>query len=447
MRCTNHYISTMRCAIVLIFFCCWVQATAQTWHNVGNAGFSTGTANYTSLALDTGGTPYVAYQDASNGNKATVMRYIGGAWVTVGDAGFSEGAVYNTTIVLDNTGVPYVAFRDVAHANRATVMKYDNSSWVKVGLAGFSAVQAYYVSLAISNTGVPFVTYQDYAESGKATVMKYNGTAWVKVGVPGFSIGQVEYTNIAINSQGDPYVVYEDFAMGNRVSVMKFDGAAWINVGTPGFSAGAASYPTIAIDKNDTPFVAFNSSGANVFKFNGSSWVQVGFPNFSGPESFTSIAIADSGVVYVAGSDLNYSSRAFVSVYDTTLFHTWTSVSGFASTDAANFTSLKVNKQGTPYLAYSDGQNGYRASVMVFSIVSGIDELAFTEGLTIYPNPSNDFVEVKSPVGGMFRIRNLLGQVVNHLVLAPNIPGHLAKLEHGYYLIEGQGMVGKLLVQ
>ena len=45
------------------------------WINIGNAGFSQGAVEYTSLALDSSNTPYVSYQDDANNSKVTVMKY------------------------------------------------------------------------------------------------------------------------------------------------------------------------------------------------------------------------------------------------------------------------------------------------------------------------------------------------------------------------------------
>jgi len=52
---------------------CRYNGTA--WVNVGQAGFSTAGAHYTSLAFNSSGEPYVAYQDHGNSEKATVMRF------------------------------------------------------------------------------------------------------------------------------------------------------------------------------------------------------------------------------------------------------------------------------------------------------------------------------------------------------------------------------------
>ncbi len=103
------------------------------WINVGNAGFSAGEADYTSLAFSPTGEPYVAYMDYATipFGKTTLMKFDGTNWVNVGNAGFSEGTAGWTSLAFSPTGEPYIAFQDNADSNRATVMKYDS---VMVGI-------------------------------------------------------------------------------------------------------------------------------------------------------------------------------------------------------------------------------------------------------------------------------------------------------------------------
>jgi hypothetical protein len=56
------------------------------WQNVGNPGFSVDSADYTSLAFDMSGQPYVAYQDIANERKVTVMKFDGANWLLVSSA-------------------------------------------------------------------------------------------------------------------------------------------------------------------------------------------------------------------------------------------------------------------------------------------------------------------------------------------------------------------------
>ena len=82
--------------------------TTSSWQVVGSAGFSAGSAINLSLAIDPSGTPYVAYEDGANINKATVMKYANGSWGVVGTADFSAGAAPCLSLAIDPSGTPYV---------------------------------------------------------------------------------------------------------------------------------------------------------------------------------------------------------------------------------------------------------------------------------------------------------------------------------------------------
>ncbi|HEX3078072.1 MAG TPA: hypothetical protein VHQ24_14520, partial [Lachnospiraceae bacterium] len=101
------------------------------WVPVGNPGFSAGEVFFTSIAIDSNNVPYVAYQDAANQLRVTVMKFNGVSWVTVGNAGFSPSSASDVTITLDNNNVPYIAYHDVN--KNVIVMKYTGTSWVTLG--------------------------------------------------------------------------------------------------------------------------------------------------------------------------------------------------------------------------------------------------------------------------------------------------------------------------
>ena len=61
--------------------------------------------------------------DLANDYKATVMKYSGGSWQTVGTAGFSESMAGGVHLAIDSAGTPYVAFIDQANGGKITVMK------------------------------------------------------------------------------------------------------------------------------------------------------------------------------------------------------------------------------------------------------------------------------------------------------------------------------------
>jgi hypothetical protein len=342
-------------------------SAADAWQTVGSVGFSAGGVEYTSLAIYNG-TPYVAYSDGANSNKATVMKFNGSSWEVVGSAGFSAGETHSNSLALDASGTPYVAYSDQGNSWKTTVMKFNGSSWVNVGSAGFSAGEVFYTRLALDASGTPYVLYNDGGYSGKATVMKFNGSSWVNVGSAGFSAGEAYQPSLAIYD-GTPYAAYTDYGNDAKATVMKFNGSNWVNVGSAGFSAHMVYYISLALDASGTPYVAYedyiNYYKATVMKFNGSSWEVVGSADFSaGRAVSTSLAIDASGTPYVAYTDLGNSSKATVMKFDGS---SWVNVgsAGF-SAGGVEYTSLALDASGTPYVAYRDFANSNKATVMKY---------------------------------------------------------------------------------
>lgn len=199
------------------------------WHNVGRPGFSAGSgANDLSFALDASGTPWVAFTSydpyhsgrGSKGAQAVVMTYDGDDWVVVGDRYFSEGYVNQTSIAVDAGGTPYVAFCDGAHGEAATVMRFDGSAWETLGEPGFSAGRVYHVSLAIGGDDVPCVAFSDHAHDKGLTVMRFSGDSWQPLGDAGISAGEASEVHLAVDRSNRLYVAYLDVAARSEPTVL-----------------------------------------------------------------------------------------------------------------------------------------------------------------------------------------------------------------------------------
>ena len=213
---TNYYKATVKI----------YDAITNAWYTLGGTGFSAGEAYFCNIAINQVGTPYVVYQDATSGYRATVMKYSGGSWQLVGNQGFSAGRATNTTIAINSQMQPVVSYADGAHAGKATCMAFNGASWVTIGNAGFSDTNTYYNTMVVKGD-TPYVAYSDGGDTdvyGPATVMKYNGSWWQQVCQTDISQGIAWYTSVAMSPGGIPYIAYLDWANHKRATVLAYDG-------------------------------------------------------------------------------------------------------------------------------------------------------------------------------------------------------------------------------
>jgi len=244
-----------------------------------------------------------------------------------------------------------------------------SQQWSIMGDSTVSAGDGDESWITVDNNGISYVVFRDgYIHLG-ATVKKFDGSHWITVGVEGFSVnsgtGWDHCNSIAFDNMNTPYVAFQDEQNNFKATVMKFDGTNWVYVGMKGFSPDHAAYQSIAIDKNGTPFVAFadrdstviGGSMASVMKFDGTNWVYVGSRRFSAGEAiYTSLALDKDGNPYVAYWDMSDiwnqpPYKAAVMKFDGT---NWVNVGvpGFAAWSAYN-QALVFDSKNTPYLACS----------------------------------------------------------------------------------------------
>ncbi|WP_340013687.1 InlB B-repeat-containing protein [Paenibacillus sp. FSL K6-1318] len=350
-------------------------AASGTWVDVGGGGFSSGKVENIDLVFDNEGTPYTLFKDASNNEKATVLKYVSGAWQSVGPAGFSAGGIYTSSLAFDSQNTPYVAYQDTDNGSKASVMKFNGNQWEFVGTPGLSAGAALYVTLAFGPNDTPYVAYQDRAANSKVTVKKWNNNQWENVGPAGFTtVGALEMSKLVFDANGIPYIAYkEDTTNNNKLTVMQYAGGSWKNVGNAAFSLGSGSYPSLAIGPDNRPYVAFedgaNSFKATVMKFNGTQWGIVGNPGFSsGTLNSMSLAFDPQGLPYTAFKNSVEESMEPQGVMMKLDGSQWTVVGEKPfSADQINETSLAFGPNGNPYVAYADGNKNYKLTVMTLS--------------------------------------------------------------------------------
>lgn len=439
-------------ALCLLFGLAGSVNAAESWILLGDAGFTGGFADRPSLVFDSTGTPYVAYRDGTQSDRASVMQFDGSNWELLGDPGFSYGAalglsaaIYNdmpvvayadtarndravviwrqgdwewlgnphgvsegpvsgTSLAVDTNGELYLAFSDSDLDDKATVLLWNGSdSWDPVGYAGFSADYADDISLAIYGT-MPYVAYTDGGNDDKATVMAFTGGSWQVVGTAGFSADYAEYLSLAFDNTGTPYVAYMDGGNANKATVMKFTGGAWQVVGAAGFSSSYAEYTSLAFD-GATPYVAFRDNGsgkATVMKFDGANWVEVGAPQFSSGVVADVSLVINNGNPHVVFQDGGSNGPATVMRFAgdapiVTSFGATTPsnsidipITSFTASGDEGVTGYLITEDATPPEADSLGWSA--TAPTIFTVASG-------GNYTLYPWAKDDAGQVSAVYG------------------------------------------------
>ncbi len=340
---------------------------AQTsyWEYVGPAGFSAGAAQHPGVVVNEAGEIFTAFIDQGAAGTPTARAFDGSGWAAL--PGLSADPGGHTGIALDSQGLPWVAFADGAQNGRASVKRFDGTSWHYVGSAGFSAGSAEYLDLTFDGSGTPYLVYLDGDQLGAVTVERFEGLEWEVMGMAGFSAGSARWPRIALAGTM-PFVVYGDDFYGGRASVQTLYDGAWHYLGGAGFTAGPVDYTDIAVDSNGTPYIVFQDitqdSTAQVMRWNGATWTAVAVPGFTldrGSDMQIAVDAADRPII--AYQNWSYSYKASVLRFEGT---NWYAVGAESATPGtASDIHLFVNGV-TPYLAFSDGNQGGRVSVMRF---------------------------------------------------------------------------------
>jgi hypothetical protein len=148
--------------------------------------------------------------------------------------------------------------------------------------------------------------------------------------------------------------------------------AQWQPEGAVALSAGQVAYTSVAVDQSGIPYIAYedlaNNEAVTVKKFTAGSWVTLGTAGFSGgPSTYISLAIdSASGTPYVAFQDSLNNVSVTVMKYTGS---SWSVVDAVGFTGAqADYISLAVGSDGNPMVAFKDdGNNDFKATVMKFN--------------------------------------------------------------------------------
>lgn len=233
-----------------------LNAAGTGWETAGPAGFSTGKiTNPISLAVS-GGTPYVVYGDQVL--KVKRLNAAGTAWEDVGNA-FTVATAGASSIIFKGT-VPYVAFADASNNGRVTLVRLNTAGkWETVGTPGFAPSGSN--SLAFSGD-IPYVACAGASQKLYIYRLKADGSGWESLITP--SSSDTGTGSISLTFDGDtPYI--STIRNNEGVSVVTYNAAGndWQDVG--GYSVSAADGLNTSITILDHKlYMAYDSYGAFV---------------------------------------------------------------------------------------------------------------------------------------------------------------------------------------
>jgi hypothetical protein len=243
----------------------------------------------TSLAIDSGGTIYVAWTaETANsfaGHIRVAMWRANFGWMPLGNkieaADDNSGALV-PSLVLDGTGMPLLAWQE---RSQVWMRRWSGSNWQDFGGGQISVrpdpSSAFDGQFAVSPGGAVTLAWRE-AASGTTDIFvrSYNGSGWDVLGdgidAQSDMNGRTNTMNVrpAVDSLDRSIITWSevetDFGGTSRVYVRRHDGTAFQPLGSGVLDVnggGTDGYnPAVTVDPSDRVFVAFRESdGANFY--------------------------------------------------------------------------------------------------------------------------------------------------------------------------------------
>ncbi|OBR93301.1 N-acetylmuramoyl-L-alanine amidase LytC precursor [Clostridium ragsdalei P11] len=208
---------------------CVKKYNGTSWNLVGKEGeISPSQIDNVCMAINpVSNQPYVAAMD-SNSKKSIAKMFDGTSWKSLGTMGFTNCPNFCNSLAFDSRGTPYLAYEDGnSSAWNSYVKKWSGSTWESVGSDALSNHQGDPVNILFDSNDNLYLSYRnsDFNVTNafmRALAKKYDGTSWKIVGTAGFSGGQISYISSAIDKNGNLYEAYVDRS-SNKITVKKFN--------------------------------------------------------------------------------------------------------------------------------------------------------------------------------------------------------------------------------
>lgn len=302
-----------------------------------------------SLAMGSADIPRVSYVSAGDSqlHEATLLE---GAWVTQQAAG--AAAHVGTSQAVSTDGQAHIAYFSSAPGSLFE-LRYTHEdapgSWSSPDLVQKKTEFGWGSSIAIDGNNHPHITYQDRWQ-GALRYATWDGADWTSTLVDDVGDFLVN-SSIKIDSNNTPHIAY--FAYG-LLKYASLDGNTW---NTESVSGSGGQYASLALDSStDSPRIAYCGDGLQLASWNSlsSTWEGQKVDDVCGGGDFggeTSLALDNDGnphIAYHGGSNGPLRYIAFDGA-------SWTPPSEIAGSGVG--TSIALDSLGVPHIAFCGGDS------------------------------------------------------------------------------------------
>ncbi len=284
---------TIICFSLLLTAIAPAQAALQWKFSTFDDDVSSGYCS--SLALDSQGTPHIAYEAGTNADLRYAVRDGAGWNVETIESSVGSGAC-SVSLALDGNDQPHISYYDV-HNGQLIYSVRSGVSW-NSEIVDSSGNVGHGASLALDAAGHPHIAYLD----GMNEDLKYatnDGSGWKSQVVD--SDGVVGwFSSIALDGNGQPHIAYYDFD-NKRVRYAVLAGDHW-DFQTVDTNIGPDPYISLALDANNVPHISYgdeNTTDVRYATLVTDSWVVETIATGSSV-AMTSIAVDSAGSPHIS---------------------------------------------------------------------------------------------------------------------------------------------------
>ena len=387
--------------------------------------------------------------------SVTIYRLINSSWEQYGNILYGEAEYdYSGRAVCLNGEGSIVAIGSPLNDGNSIdkgsvrVFEINNGIWQQIGgdidgeaMEDFSGESK---TLAISDEGLTVAIGAirndgGGSDSGHVRIYHFDGNDWVKLGsdINGEGVGDYSGESVSINNGGNIVAIGTAFNDGNgsqsgHVRIFEYINGNWQQLGEDidGENPNDQSGSSISLNGNgDIIAIAatsFRDDDNNVvgqvkmFKFNGIDWIQYGdmiIGEGSGESFGSSLSLNDEGNVVVIGAT-NSNNYGAVRIY-TKENNNWIKVDddieGYQNQESFGV-SVSINSSGSLVSLGASGNsdNGYSSGmVQVFeNQILGVSSTQKNINIELYPNPTNNRIDVKTEYPCDLQVINSIGQII-----------------------------------